>query len=99
MTEPTTNSEPKVFLDAKASLVARIAYLEKELVVAKDALGEKSKRRKAKGAKRAARTALGTGLKKDGTQRKTRGPNKPKPFAPYVPKTPLATGIEKTEQG
>jgi hypothetical protein len=98
MNEPTTNSEAKVFLDARASLAARIAYLEKELVVAKDALGEKSKRRKAKGAKRAARVALGPGLKADGTARKVRGPNK-KTVTPYQPKPPLATGLEKSEQG
>lgn len=100
MDEPTTNSEAKVFLDARASLSARIAYLEKELVIAKDALGEKPRRRKAKSAKRAARVALGPGLKADGTARKTRGPNKPKSLGAFVPipKTPLATGIEKGEQ-
>lgn len=99
MTESTTNSEAKVFLDARASLAARIAYLEKELVVAKDALGEKPRGRKARGATRKPRVALGSGLKSDGTPRKTRGPNKPKPMPAYVPKTPLATGIEKSEQG
>ncbi len=90
MTETTTSNDAKTFLDARASLAALIAYLEKELVVAKDALGERPRRRKAKGAKRTSRVALGAGLKADGTQRKTRGPNKPKPL--------LATGIEKGEQ-
>lgn len=104
MTETTTNSEAKVFLDARASLAARIAYLEKELVVAKDALGEKPKRRKAKGAKSKSRVALGPGLKADGTQRKTRGPNKVEPkggaeILAHTPKAPLATGIEQSEQG
>lgn len=79
MTETTTSNEAKAFLDARASLAARIEYLEKELVIAKDALGDTPKRRKAKGAKRTPRVALGPGLKADGTPRKVRGPNKPKP--------------------
>jgi hypothetical protein len=98
MTEPNTSNEAKTFLDARDALDAREAALVAELATIHAAQGKRPRGRKAKDAKRASRPALGTGLKKDGTQRKTRGPNKPKPLGTYVPKTPLATGIEKSEQ-
>jgi hypothetical protein len=79
MTETTTSNEAQAFLDARKALDAREAALVAELATIHAAQGKKPRGRKAKGAKRATRVALGPALKADGTPRRTRGPNKPKP--------------------
>lgn len=68
------------------SLLAERDRLKARLIQVNGLLGRKPRGPKAPTAK------------KDGTPRKTRGPNKPKSLGAYVPKSPLATGIEKAEQ-
>jgi hypothetical protein len=102
MSDPTmTYDEAKAALTAvpgaREAIAAELVVLQERVQQCHELLGRKPRVAKALRKVRAPRPALGPALKADGTPRKPRGPNK-KAFPPYVPKTPLATGIEKSKQ-
>lgn len=99
MTETTENYKSDVAVNAVKDLKAELRKAEDHVRVLKADLATVKAELSGGKKPRKPRVALGPGLKADGTQRKTRGPNRPKPLGAYVPKPPLATGIEKGEQG